>query len=297
MHAEFLFGGKEVYWRQRNECGRKFMYFITFSRKMGAQGTEIARLVAKELQYDFYDTEAIENTAREMGILDDNGKVDDKAPPLLKRLFTHRPEILLHRLHAVIYELAGRGNAVFLGRGGNILLRSIPCALHIRIIASRQKRLRNLLERGFTREAALVAMEKSDHERESFIKFAFRRDWENAELYDVILNMDNLTVDVAAHTILCVARTEDVRSRSADVKSSLEIMGLAARVEAALTEVGFPPSYISSSVSWGGKVRLTGVVQVPWEKSAAEGAVEEVEGVESVENRIEIASSSPIPDG
>ncbi len=272
------------------------MHFITFSRKMGARGTEIARLVAKELQYDFYDTEAIETTAREMGILDDIGKVDDKAPPLLKRFFTHRPEVLIDRLHAVIYELAGRGDAVFLGRGGNILLRSIPGALHVRIIASRQTRLRNLMERGFKREAALAAMEKSDHERESFIKFAFRRDWENPELYDVVLNTDYLTVDVAAHTILCAARTEDVRNRSADVKNSLEIMGLAARVEAALTEGGFPPGYISSSVSGGGKVRLTGVVQVPWEKSAAEGAVKEVGGVESVENQIEIASSSPIPN-
>jgi cytidylate kinase len=272
------------------------MYFITVSRKLGAQGTEIAKLVAKELQYNFYDTEVIENTAREMGILDDIGKVDDKVPPLLKRFFTHRPEILLDRLHSVIYELAGRGNAVFLGRGGNIFLRSIPGALHIRIIASRQKRLQTLLERGFKREAALVAMEKSDHERESFIKFAFRRDWENPELYDMVLNTDNLAVDVAAHTILCVARTEDVKSLSADAKNSLEIMGLAARVEAALTEGGFPPSYISSSVSGDGKVLLTGVVQVPWERSAAEGAIKGVEGVESVENRIEIASSSPIPD-
>ncbi len=265
------------------------MYFITFSRKMGAQGTEIARLVAKELHYAFYDTEAIENTAREMGILDDIGKVDDKAPPFLKRVFTHRPEVLTERLHAVIYALACRGNAVFLGRGGNILLRSIPGALHVRIIASRQKRLRTLMERGFTRGAALTAMEKSDHEREGFIKFAFRRDWESPEMYDVVLNMDYLTVDVAVRAIVRIARAEDAKSRSADVKNSLEIMGLAARVEAALTEGGFPPGYISSSVSGGGKVRLTGVVQVPWEKSAAEIAVKEVEGVESVENQVEIA--------
>jgi cytidylate kinase len=263
---------------------------------MGARGTEIARLVAKELQYNFYDTEAIENRARETGILNDVEKVDDKAPPLLKRFFTHRPEVLLDRLHAVMYELAGRGNAVFLGRGGNVLLRSVPGTLHIRIIASRQKRLRNLLERGLKREEALAAMEKSDHERESFIKFAFRRDWEDPELYDMVLNTDNLAVDLAAHIIVGAARTEDARDRSADVKNSLQLMELTERVEAALTEGGFPPSYISSSVGPGGKVRLTGVVQVPWEKSAAEGAVKAVEGVESVENLIEIASSSPIPE-
>ena len=36
------------------------MHFITFSRKMGTNGTEIARRVAEKLGYKFYDTEAIE---------------------------------------------------------------------------------------------------------------------------------------------------------------------------------------------------------------------------------------------
>ena len=45
------------------------MHFITFSRKMGTNGSEIARQVANKLGYQFYDTEAIEKTAREMGFL------------------------------------------------------------------------------------------------------------------------------------------------------------------------------------------------------------------------------------
>lgn len=261
---------------------------------MGAKGTEIARLVAKELQYHFYDTEAIENVAREMGFLDDIRQVDGTTPPLLKRFFSHRPEIFLHRLHAVIFELASRGSGVFLGRGGNMLLRSIPCALHIRVIASREQRVRNLLERGFRRAPAIIAIEKSDHERGGFVKFAFGRNWDNPELYDIVLNMDNLSVNVAVATVLYVARTEEIRNRSTDVANSLEMMGLAVRVEAALTEGGFPGSYVTTSVNEPGKVRLTGVVQVPWEKTAAERVVKGVKGVESVENQIEIAGAPPI---
>ena len=93
------------------------MYFITFSRKMGTGGTEIAKLVAKELKYAFYDTEDIEKKAEEMGILDDIREVNDKAPPPLKRFFSYRPEICLDRLYVVIYEIARLGNAVILGRG------------------------------------------------------------------------------------------------------------------------------------------------------------------------------------
>ena len=112
---------------------------------MGTKGTEIAKLVAKELQYAFYDTEDIEKKAEEMGFLDDIREVNDKVPPPLKRLFSDRPEIGLDHLKIVIYELARVGSAVILGRGGNMLFRSLPYSLHVRVIASPESRIRNLL--------------------------------------------------------------------------------------------------------------------------------------------------------
>src|SRR4030067_686197 len=141
------------------------MYFITLTRKMGTNGSEIARRVANQLQYSLYDTEAIENTAQEMGFLKDVKEVDERVPSLFERLFSHRPEILLDRLNSVIYELASRGNAVFLGRGSHILLRDFKCAMHIRVTASLEKRIQNLVERGSNEEAAIKAIHKTDHER------------------------------------------------------------------------------------------------------------------------------------
>ena len=106
-----------------DEGGECFMYFITFSRKMGTNGSEIARRVAERLGYNFYDTEAIESAAQEMGFLKDVKEIDEKAPSLFLRFFSKSPEVHLDRLHSVIYELASRGNAVFLGRGSHSLLR------------------------------------------------------------------------------------------------------------------------------------------------------------------------------
>jgi cytidylate kinase len=265
------------------------MYFITVSRKMGTKGTEIAKLVAKELKYAFYDTEDIEKKAEEMGFLDDIREVNGKVPPPLKRFFSFRPEICLDRLYVVIYELARLGSAVILGRGGNMLFRSLPYALHVRVIASQEKRVLNLVERGYKRDAAVMVMEKSDHERERFIRFAFHRDWHNPELYDIVLNMDKLTVNTAADMILCAARADEVRGCNGDMISSLDMMELAVRVGTALAEAGFPSSYVSAFVNEPGKVRLTGVVQVPRDKSAAERTALKVKGVESVENKIKIA--------
>ena len=135
-----------------------------------------------------------------------------------------------------------------------------------------------------------MAMEKSDHERESFIRFAFQREWDNPELYDIVLNMDKLTVNTAADMVLCAARVDEVQGRTGDVMNSLDMMELAVRVGTALAQAGFPSSYVSAFVNEPGKLRLTGVVQVPREKSTAERIAKGVKGVESVENRIQIAS-------
>ena len=271
------------------------MYFITFTRKMGANGSEIARRVANELRYSLYDTEAIENTAREMGFLKDVKEADEKVPSLFQRLFSHRPEIHLDRLNSVIYELASRGNAVLLGRGSHILLRALKCALHIRVTASLDKRIQNLVERGFEREAAIKALHKSDHERGAFIKFAFGADWDNPELYDMVLNMDNLSVALAADTVLHVARSEEIQARSTDAMQSLEMMGLARRAEAALIEAGFPSASLSVAVVEPGKIRVTGAVEGESTKTRVEKVLKGLKGFESIDNQLAVARYPSTP--
>ena len=267
------------------------MHFITFSRKVGANGTAIAKQVADKMGYKFYNTEAIENVAREMGFLENVKEIDEKAPALFQRLFSHRPTIDLDRLNSVVYELAKQGDAVFLGRGAQILLKSFHCALQIRVTASIEKRVQTLMERGFQQEAALKAIELSDHERSAFIKFAFGVDWENAELYDMVLNMDKLSLQLGVDTICTLAKSEEIKACSVDAIQSLERMSLEKRVDAALIEAGLtygPITAISVSVDEPGKVRLTGIVEDHAGKMRAEKLAKGIKGVGSVDNQIRV---------
>lgn len=267
------------------------MYFITFSRKMGTNGTEIAKQVALKLGYKFYDTEAIDHAAREMGFLQSVKEINEKPPSLFQRLFSQRPIIDLDRLNSVIYELAKEGNAVFLGRGSHILLKAFNCALHIRVTASIEKRVQNLMERGFRREAALRAIEQTDHERSSFAKFAFGVDWENPGLYDVILNMDKLSVPLAVNTVIQIARSEDIKACSIDAMKSIEMMGLTRRAEAALIEAGLtygPTTSISISVTEPGKILISGMVENQASKTRVEEVLKTVKGFKLIENKIRI---------
>jgi cytidylate kinase len=266
------------------------MYFITFSRKMGTNGSEIARRVAEQLGYHFYDTEAIENAAQEMGFLKDVKEIDEKTPSVYQRFFSQKPEVYLDRLHSVIYELASRGNAVFLGRGSHMLLRSFKCALHVRVTGSLENRIENLVGRGWPREVAIKEIDTSDHERGSFIKFAFREDWDNPELYDLVLNTDNLTVEMAVNTVLHIAGSGEIKARSEDAMRSLEMMGLARRAEAALIEAGLIHGP-SISVSAPGKIQLTGFVAEEMTKTKAEEILRRVKGVKSINNQIQVSQT------
>jgi cytidylate kinase len=121
------------------------MKWITVSRKMGTHGSAIAKQVASELGYLFYDTEAIGHMAQELGVLDNVREADENAPSVFQQIFSQRPIVYLERLASALYELARQGDAVFLGRGGHVLLRDFPCALHVWVTAFPESRIRTLL--------------------------------------------------------------------------------------------------------------------------------------------------------
>ena len=265
------------------------MHFVTFSRKMGAGGEEIARQVARRLGYKFYDTALIDEAAREMGFLESVQEIDERSPSFFRRIFSHQPAVQLDRLNSVLYELAARGDAVFLGRGSHLLLKSFQCGLHVRVTASRERRIQNLMALGYAEEAAAASIDGTDHERSSFIRFAFGVDWDVPERYDIVFNMDKLSPELAVNTIVGMARSAEIKACSVDALRSMEMTALTYRAQAALMEAGISPAVVSVSSTGRGHVVLTGVVQRGETKARAEEIVKAVKGVETIENRISLS--------
>jgi hypothetical protein len=172
-----------------------------------------------------------------------------------------------------------------------MLLRSFRCALNIRVIASLKSRIENLVKRGWLRENAIKAIDKNDHEREAFIKFAFRVDWDDPELYDLVLNMDNSTIDLAVGMVLHVANSEEIKARSVDAMKSLEMTGLARRAEATLIEAGLRHGP-SISVLEPGRIQLTGFVGEPLTKTKVEEILKRVKGIKSIDNQIQVSQTT-----
>src|SRR5512139_1351470 len=179
------------------------MYFITISEMLGTNGEKIARKVAEGLKYTFYGTKELFEAAAAMGSLSDANKSDETVPGLLERLFSDKPKIYLDRLQSVIYEVAQKGNALFFGRGGKFLLQSFDCAFHILVTGSMEKRIQRVMEeRRVGREVAEKIINRSDHDKRAFIRFAYHEDWLNPQLYDLLLNTDKLSLDSAVKMIV-----------------------------------------------------------------------------------------------
>jgi len=193
------------------------MYFITFSEMFGTHGEKIAKQTASTLGYDFLGEEELQKAAREMGFLADVKSLDEKSPPLFERFFTERPRIHLDRLQSVIYEVAKKGNTVFSGRGSQLMLNSFGCAFHVLVTGSLEKRIQRVMaEHRVSQEIAEKLIERADHDKRGFIRFAYDEDWLNPKLYDLVLNTDKLSLDSAVQMIVDSAKSEEIRACGID---------------------------------------------------------------------------------
>ncbi len=237
------------------------MNFITISEMLGTDGEKIAREVAKITGYPFYGKEELFKAADEMGLLRDVEKVEIKSPSLLEKLFSNQPKIYLDRLQTVIYEVAKKGNALFFGKGSQILLQSFDCALQVLIIGSLEKRIQKVMEANKVgREVAEKMIQTSDHEKRGFIRFAFDEDWLNPKLYDLIINTDMLATDAVVRIIVEAAKAEEIKACGKDAVKSLGKFSLQRKIESALLEAGVASPNLFFTVEDIDSVRLFGSV-------------------------------------
>jgi cytidylate kinase len=104
-------------------------------------------------------------------------------------------EILL-TLQILIYELAAQDNVLFVGAGAQILLAAIPQVLRAKIIAPVETRVERMMTGySLTEIEARAAVHGGDQEQIDYNRVVFDEDWNNPELWDIVINSESLTVD------------------------------------------------------------------------------------------------------
>ncbi len=113
----------------------------------------------------------------------------------------------LATLTSVIREIAARGNVVILGRGSQAILRDDAAAFHVFVQAPRAQRITMLAERDpISADDAKKRIKDSDRNRAAFHHRFFKVDAESLELYDLALNMKQISPALAVRLIAAAVR-------------------------------------------------------------------------------------------
>jgi cytidylate kinase len=113
----------------------------------------------------------------------------------------------LDLLTSVILEYRADGQAMIVGRGGQMILRGRPGVLHVQVIAQFENRVYNIIQREEVkwREAA-HRVRLSDEQRSGYMRRFYNANWLDSSLYDLVINTDFIPAEVAVDMIIQAAQ-------------------------------------------------------------------------------------------
>ncbi len=178
------------------------MSAITISRQMGSLGCQIATTLAESLGFKLVWRELINEAAHRAGTpevalaaIDELGLLGICPSPKACRAYHQAAKEIMH-------ELAEQGNVIFLGRAGQVILGNRADTLHIRLTAPISTRIVRIAERlGITEESARAQVEASDRYRSNYLRRFYHTNWNNPDLYHIVLNTGSLQIEQAAELI------------------------------------------------------------------------------------------------
>lgn len=196
---------------------------ITVEREYGSGGAAIAERLANRLGWTLWDRDLTAEIARVAKVTREAvHRCDERVDPLLSRLFSvyargsyertlpvndarhFNADTMVAMLHKVIEEAASKGNCVIVGRGSPYILRNRPDTFHVFIYAPDDEKLRRLKNIGQSEKEARQLIQEVDHERASFIRHYFHKDWPHRPLYNLMINSkfgDDYVVDTILRDI------------------------------------------------------------------------------------------------
>jgi cytidylate kinase len=183
---------------------------VTISRESGSGGTIIAAMLARELAFDLFHREVIQEMAESANIstrivetLDEKGlsMLEDSVAAMIRERHLWPDEFLRH-LMKVVGTIGKHGQAVIVGRGAQFILPRDE-NLKVRVIAPLIMRIHNVAhELDMAESEAQKMILKNDSDRRSFSRKYFYADVTDPLNYDLVINTARMSIDAAVKSIV-----------------------------------------------------------------------------------------------
>jgi cytidylate kinase len=237
------------------------MAILTISRECQSGSHEIGTAVAQGLGYQLVNRKVILSDIKKYGKRWPGADLafDENSPSIWER-FDWEYHGLVALVESILYEHALKDNAVIIGRGGNYLLREIPHALRIRLVAPVEIRVTRMMkEDGVGEKTAHREIARIDKTRADYVNTNYGRGWEDVANYDMVFNSGTETYEEIAG-IITAALIERDKLKTPESADLLSGRADAARIRAALmtdTRINLPTLEV---VFDGTSVLLKGVI-------------------------------------
>jgi cytidylate kinase len=210
------------------------MSVITISRGSFTGGKMLAECLSRKLGYRCIDREVIVERAAAQGVSQEELRDALEKPPGFLDRFKHKKYLYLVLMQAALAEEVRTGKAIYHGLAGHLLLRGGRAILRTRIIAPMEFRIRMVQERlKFGRSEAIAYIQKMDEDRRKWTHFLYGVDWGDPALYDIVLNLEYISLETACH-VIASAVLERCFEFTPECQQAMNDLALASRVRANL---------------------------------------------------------------
>jgi cytidylate kinase len=210
------------------------MAIITISRGSYTKGKEIAEQVAEKMGYESCSRDVLLEASEEFNIPEIRLIRALHDPPSVLERFTHGKERYVTFIETAFLEHVQKNNVVYHGLAGHFFLKGVGHGLKVRIIADLEERVRLEMDREkITERKAREILKKDDYERRRWALSLYGVDTRDPILYDLVINIGNMSVECAVQMICHAAKTPCFETTE-ESQRILDNLVMAARVKSAV---------------------------------------------------------------
>ncbi len=210
------------------------MAIITISRGSMSGGEALAGCLGTTLGYPIVGRDVLVTAAKNLDVSEEMLTQKIVRGPGLWESLTSNRRLYVVAVQAALAERLDRGNLVYHGHAGHLLLKGVPTVLRVRLIAPLEMRVRPVMERQhLNREAAVEYIATVDQDRIRWTQFIYGVDWRDPALYDLVINLEMMSIQTACAMIGAVVGQPEFALTDAARKAIADFQ-LACRVKLAL---------------------------------------------------------------
>ncbi len=196
------------------------MAVITINKEFGTSGQRVAAMLARELGYEYIGDALLAEIAKELNLSEHEAEtflktskssvlrlVDKYTCSIVQKVVDREHGCLddkayFEKTRELVEKLYDNDNVIVLGWGAQCILRDKPGTLHVRLRKDPAQKISELMEaQGLSRSAAEHKISSEEQDLKIYVQEYFNADWNDARLYDLVIDMGKYSVPEAVALI------------------------------------------------------------------------------------------------